>query len=355
MGNTARVLAIIDALDSAAAADGQRAAAVAASEDASEEIIFFYSGAGLMAPPLLIFPKFFLDGVPGFQVDDRLVAAVKYLDIGVLEVPADPAVGPPAKLSDIDRVAEDVFHGAVFHKVAVFGADAHVVEGSGDFAAALAVKVPLENLADQRREVGVGDQLFPLAEVAEGGAVDGVAPADGLLHTPEDLAGKADAVVFVHPFNNPLDQAAEGAVDGWLGDADNLDTALPQEHRLIDDAFLLVPGEAGELPDQDRRKGVVLAFGGADHPLELRAFIGFAAADALFLPKNVLVGEDQVMGFGVVPEKLQLAVGAVFCLVVGADPDIAGGKGKVFHGDSSFRGKITPALVLETLRREFFV
>ena len=73
---------------------------------------------------------------------------------------------------------------------------------------------------------------------------------------------------------------------------------IPQ-HGLIDDAFFLIAGEPGKLPQQDHIKGMLVRLGGSDHLLELWPLIRLPAGNTIFRV-DVLVGHDHIVAFGIV-------------------------------------------------------
>ena len=127
-----------------------------------------------------------------------------------------------------------------------------------------------------------------------------VAAPQGLFrHAAEHVAGEADGIKFIHPLNDALNQAAEGPVRQWFGDADHLYGAGFLQHGFVYDTFLLVPGKAGKFPYQDQVERVFRGFGGGDHPLKLRTAVGTAAGNAIF-QVNVDGIHGNIVGAGVV-------------------------------------------------------
>ena len=266
-----------------------------------------------------------LDLLPESGGDDWLVLAVVELHGAAGEV---PALDAGAELADVGGVLQDVIHGAVFPDSAgILGVELPGQDHGGGPGGEAGKEHP-----DDLRLLRDDDELPVLIGIAEGGGVDGEAPGHALFHAAPDLSGQVQAVIFVHPFDDALDETAEGAVDEGLRDADHLH-AVPAEEGLIHDGFLLVPGEAGELPDQDHVEGPGLLPGGGDHPLELRALVGLSPADAVLLLENELRGQEKAVLFGVVADDFELAVRGVFQLVVGGDPDVAGGGADGVHGN----------------------
>lgn len=85
----------------------------------------------------------------------------------------------------------------------------------------------------------------------------------------------------------------------WLGDTDHIHMAFIPQHGLIDDAFFLIAGEPGKLPQQDHIKGMLVRLGGSDHLLELWPLIRLPAGNTIFRV-DVLVGHDHIVAFGIV-------------------------------------------------------
>ena len=69
-------------------------------------------------------------------------------------------------------------------------------------------------------------------------------------------SGQADGVKFIHPFNDSLNQAAKGAVNDWLRNADYINPVFSAEHGFVYNAFLLISGKAGKFPYQNSVKRV---------------------------------------------------------------------------------------------------
>ena len=139
------------------------------------------------------------------------------------------------------------------------------------------------------------------------------------LHAAQNLARETDRIVFVHPFDNTLDQRTERTVDQRLGDADYINIILFEE-RLVDNGFLLVARETAVFPDQDHvdRVGVLLRKG--DHLLKLRPPVRMPARDG-FLEDELFCDDNPVL-LRVVQEKTLLRIRREFCLIRGADADV---------------------------------
>lgn len=136
-------------------------------------------------------------------------------------------------------------------------------------------------------------------------------------HAAHDLAGQVDRVVFIHPLNDPLDQAAKRAIDQRLRDAHDIDAVLLLEHGLIDDRFLLIPGEPAELPDEDQGEGRLIRLRDADHLLKLRPLIRLSAGDAV-LHEDILRRDKNIVSLRIVQEQPLLGVRRELFLLVSA-------------------------------------
>ncbi|MDE2903299.1 MAG: hypothetical protein OXP73_09730 [Chloroflexota bacterium] len=111
--------------------------------------------------------------------------------------------------------------------------------------------------------------------------------------------------------------------------------------------MLALPGEAGELPDQDLLEGRVGPAGGLQHPAELGAV---SDAPALGLV-HVLAGDDVAVLRGIGAQRPQLGGdGQVHVLAVAGDPRVQGHRSVVRlsrHGHVSLVSavsRISPAI-----------
>ena len=94
---------------------------------------------------------------------------------------------------------------------------------------------------------------------------------------------------------------------------------------LVESAFLLVPGEAGELPEvQALEGGFILIFRDSNHPLKFRTVFGPAAGNALFLNKDKLRRDGNAVLFGLLQNYPQLGVRGQFRLLISADANVGG-------------------------------
>ena len=164
---------------------------------------------------------------------------------------------------------------------------------------------------------------FPLHVIAEGGDCHDLGAGDLLVHASLDLAGQADAVKLVHPFNDTLNQRSERGVVKRLGDADHIDAGAA-EHGLVENALLLVAGKSTVFPHKDCVEGPFLLLGQRDHILKRPAPFGIAAGNTV-LNKDELVRHDHVVRCSVIADQFQLTVKAVFILPLGRYTHVCGG------------------------------
>ena len=122
-------------------------------------------------------------------------------------------------------------------------------------------------------------------------------------HVAGDFPGKPDRVVFIHPLDDPFDQAAKRTVNKRLGDADHVHVMLFLQERLIDNTFFLITGKPAELPDEDHIDGMLRRLRLGDHLLELRTLLGLPAGDAELIKD---VGYDDPALLGIVFQELSL-------------------------------------------------
>ena len=198
------------------------------------------------------------------------------------------------------------------------------IEPLGQGEQALSIPEALEDRLHQRGLLGDRDQDSVLHPVAEGGRTLEPAPAGLLRHAALDLLGQIDGIILIHGLDDGLHEDAGLVVGEGFADGDDLDAQLPAEHGLVDDAVLPVAGEAGELPEEHRVKGLGFGLGQADHLLKGLALSRVLPADAL-VQKDKFVGDDIAVGRGILPDLDQLGVRGVFGLILRGDPDIGRG------------------------------
>ena len=306
-----------------------------AADQAGQPMLQLAGGAGLVSPLGFYGIHTLLCRFPGLQGDQGRMAAVGGDDILVKEIPPGPAGGVPAQLPNIDGIADDILHGPVLKRIAPMGAHAHGVQLPGDGVEALAGDKTVEDPADQLRLLFLRDQGAVFHPIAEGGRGLELSPAGVDLHAALDLLAQADGIELVHPLNDSLNERTKVAADQGLGDADHVHAALGAEDGLIKNALLLVPGETGELPEQQNGERVLRLLGGGYHPHELRPALGALAGDS-GVNIDVVLQDQQTVALGVLPDLLQLALRGQLCLLVCGDADVdrreAGAGGSACHG-----------------------
>ena len=163
------------------------------------------------------------------------------------------------------------------------------------------VYVLVEDIFDDLGLFRNDDKRLPVANgrVAERGRRLIPAAHGFFCHATYDLAGQVDRIVFVHPLNDPFDQAAKRAIDQWLCDAHDIDAVLLLEHGLVDDRFFLIPGEPAELPDEDQRERRLIRLRDADHLLKLRPLIRLPARNAV-LYEDILRRDKNIVSLRIV-------------------------------------------------------
>ena len=139
-------------------------------------------------------------------------------------------------------------------------------------------------------------------------------------HAAGNLSRKPDRVIFIHPFNDPLDQAAKRSICKRLRDTDHIHIMLFLQERLIDDTFLLITGKTAEFPDKDCIHRMIRRLRLGDHLLKLRALLGFPAGDTELIED---IGYNDPILQGVILQELRLRVRRKFLLTGSRDSDIA--------------------------------
>ena len=185
------------------------------------------------------------------------------------------------------------------------------------------VYVLIEDIFDDLSLFRNDNKRLPVANgrVAERGRRLIPAAHGFFCHATHDLAGQIDRIVFVHPFNDPFDQAAKRAIDQRLCDTHDINAVLLLEHGLIDDRFLLIPGEPAELPDEDQGEGWFIRLRDADHLLELRSLIRLPAGDAV-LHEDILRRDKNSVSLRIVQEQPLLGVRRELFLLVSAHANV---------------------------------
>ena len=256
-----------------------------------------------------------------FLSDDRLMLSVGHDDIGIVKVPAAAAGGIPPELADIHRIAEDILHGTVFKGSAPVGFDAHIVEPAGNGIEALPGVEAAEDLLHIHRLLRDGDQDIILHGVAEGGRGLQLAAAVLFLHAALDVLRQVDGVVFVHGLDHGFHDDAHFALLDGLFDGDHVDLQLLAEDGLIVHRVVPVPGEAGELPQQNGVEGLRLRFGGGDEPAELITARDLATGFGL-VHEHIFLRHIVAVDGGPLADLHQLGGGGQLHLIVRGDTDI---------------------------------
>ncbi len=136
-------------------------------------------------------------------------------------------LGAPPDFSDIGWIPQYVSDRAVLPGVASLCGDLQAVQlfrdGNGP---GTGQEVPVDHADDLRF---LGEYLQRLAgavTVAQGRDADRQAAADPFRHAAPYLHGQIGAVKGIEPFDDTLDQPAEGTFDHRLGNADDVDVVF---------------------------------------------------------------------------------------------------------------------------------
>ena len=294
----------------------ERRAAGRAADNTAQPVLAL---RGRLAVALIGFFQFgtaSLRRVPRFDVDDWFVQRVGDDAVLVLEISACPAGRRPAELAEVDGVIQDIINGTVFKGIPTVRADATGTKIFRDAKHGITGDEAPEDLPDDLGFFRDDDQLPVFYAIAEGwcSLQGAILCIDG--HGAFDFLRKADGVEFVHPLNDPLDQAAEGASDQRLGDGHHIDLALAAQDGFIENGFLLIAGKAGELPDDDDVEGVGRVFGSGDHLLEAGALFSSPAGNAVVV-EDVFREQEQAVLRGVFADFLHLGIRGQLHLVIG--------------------------------------
>ena len=125
------------------------------------------------------------------------------------------------------------------------------------------------------------------------------------FHATQDLTRQSNGIVFIHPFDDALNQAAERSLNQWFRYTDHVYIIL-LEHTLVYDRLFLVTGETTEFPYQDHINGVRWLLCQSDHPLELRTFLRMPAGNTL--SKDKVSGNNHVILLGIIQQKALLCI-----------------------------------------------
>lgn len=321
MGDIAPAVCVVDALQRGSAdRQSQAAAAVRALDKSVQHVGLSGRGAVISAVFLLVLGDQFLRGAENVLLDDRLMLTVHDHHVGIVVVAARPALGIPADLANIDRIAQDVFDRSVFPAVAPGRADAERVQIACDLNDRLAADEVRIDLPDKRSGLRIDDVFLVDDVVAERRDRHSAAAFHLLGHSATHLAGQTDGIILVRPFDDALDQRAERTVEHGLRNADDLNAVFAQ-HGFVEDALFLVTRESREFPQQYCRKRRRLLLGGGDHLVERRALVGMPAADTV-VAENVLLWNQKPVILAVLAHDLDLAVRRQLGLTVRRHADI---------------------------------
>ena len=271
---------------------------------AAQPVLQLARGPRLTRPAFLYRLDSFLCGVPCAAVDKRLVSGVADNRVRVGEVAPGLARRRPAYFPDVHRVPQDVLHCPLFKRAPPVRPRPDGVHLTGDGVHSLARDELLKHLPHQyglpglrRHDARSVPDFQPVAERRRGLPY---APLCVERHGALDFPRKPDGVVFVHPFQNALDQPAERPLYQRLRYADDFDIVL-SEHGLVDDALLLIPRETRELPDQNAVKGVPGLFRGGNHAPERRTLRRCPAGNPLVYV-DMLLRDGTAVGRRILPD-----------------------------------------------------
>ena len=139
------------------------------------------------------------------------------------------------------------------------------------------------------------------------------------FHATQDLTRQSNGIVFIHPFDDALDQAAKRSLDQWFRYTDHVYIIL-LEHTLVYDRLFLVTGETTEFPYQDHINGVRGLLRQGNHLLKLRALLCVPAGNTL--SKDKVPGNNHVILLSIIQQKTFLRIRRKFCLVLCRDADV---------------------------------
>ena len=125
------------------------------------------------------------------------------------------------------------------------------------------------------------------------------------FHATQDLTRQSNGIVFIHPFDDALDQAAERSLNQWFRYTDHVYIIL-LEHTLVYDRLFLVTGETTEFPYQDHINGVRGLLRQGNHLLKLRALLCMPAGNTL--SKDKVSGNNHIVFLGVIQQKAFLCI-----------------------------------------------
>ncbi len=167
-----------------------------------------------------------------------------------------------------------------------------------------------------------------------------LAPAMLFLHTALDLFGKIDGIVFVHGLDQRLHEDSKLTLGNGFTDGNDLNVKLLAQDGFIKNRVVTIPGEPGELPEQNRVKGLRLQFGRADQVVKGIPTCDPSPGNALVY-KYIFIRDNPAVFRRPLVNLHQLAGGGQLHLVLGADPDVRGGYFVfIWHGITAIHGRL---------------
>ena len=261
----------------------------------------------------------FLSPVPGFDVNNRLMIPLYHHDIGILLF-----FYPfwfPANFSDIHRIIDNILYRTVLPTITAVCLDPHSVDFLCDRGKSqTGNKIGKYHLNDTG-PIGVDHIFFIHHIISERRDADRLPPACLFGHTAHDFFGQIDAVIFVHRLDHRFYENGYFIISKVFGNGNNVNAELFSKHRFINDAVLTIPGKTGELPEKNRLEGFRFLFGYSDHADELGPFRSRFSADPLIC-ENIFIRNDHIVSAGILADQPDLAVRAVFRLILRTDADI---------------------------------
>ena len=125
------------------------------------------------------------------------------------------------------------------------------------------------------------------------------------FHATQDLTRQSNGIVFIHPFDDALNQAAKRSLDQWLRHTDHIHIVF-LEHALVNNGLFLIAGKTTEFPHQDYINRMRWLLRQGDHLLKLRALLRVPAGNTL--SKDKVPGNNHVILLGVIQQKAFLCI-----------------------------------------------
>ncbi|MPM24870.1 hypothetical protein SDC9_71358 [bioreactor metagenome] len=217
--------------------------------------------------------------------------------------------------------------------------DTDGVQPFGDGVEAISLTETAENLFDVCSLRLLGDQHVVPRRIAEGGVGLQLASTVFFLHAALDFFGKVDGIVFVHGLDQRFHKDSQLTLGNGLTDGNNLNAKLLAQDGFIKNRVIPVPGKPGELPEQNRVKGLRLQLGRADQMAEGVPARDLSPGNALVY-KYIFIGDNPSVLCRPLANLHQLAGRGQLYLVLRADPDVRGGYLEfVWHGITAIHRK----------------